>query len=328
MLGVGSRQCGRRIETSVFRAYRSVCRIAQLNNIVCQISEARLSCTLGNWSELMASTTLDDDDYIIGANQVEIDRLGLQHAIWRESAMAAWRRAGIKPGMTVLDIGAGPGYASFDLARLVGPAGKVIAMDQSALFLDALREGARHRGLVNIEVVESDLADFQWPDRQCDAVWSRWCLSFVPDPELILSGVDRALKSNGIFVSQEYVDYRTMKITPSDPIFDAFVDAVEASWRHFQGDPNVGCRFPAAFASLGWALEYERPIIHATRPGDVIWNWPTSWFQHAPARLVELGFFTREQADCFDRFIAQRNADPNSMLMTPMVMESVARKPA
>jgi SAM-dependent methyltransferase len=275
----------------------------------------------------MTTTTLEDDDYIIGATQIEIDRLGAQHAIWRESALIAWRRSGIKPGMTVLDIGAGPGYASFDLARLVGPTGKVIAMDQSSLFLDALRKGARDRGLDNIEVVESDLADFDWPAGQCDAVWSRWCLSFVPDPEHVLAGVDRALRPGGVFVCQEYVDYRTLKITPSDPAFVTFVEAVEASWRHFHGDPNVGCRFPAAYGSLGWMLQYERPIIHAARPGDVIWNWPMTWFDNAPARLVELGFLTREQADRFDCFIAGRKADPNSMLMTPMVIESVARKP-
>ncbi|MCR9267871.1 MAG: class I SAM-dependent methyltransferase, partial [Alphaproteobacteria bacterium] len=85
----------------------------------------------------MAQARLDDDDYIIGTDDIEVQRLGQQHAIWQETALAAWRRAGIRPGMTVMDVGAGPGYASFDLARMVGPQGRVIAIDQSAHFLAA-----------------------------------------------------------------------------------------------------------------------------------------------------------------------------------------------
>ena len=129
----------------------------------------------------MSDARLEDDDYIIGTDAVEIARLGQQHAIWRETALAGWRRAGLRPGMTVMDVGAGPGYAAFDLARLVGPQGRVIAVDQAPAFLAALRDGARQRGLSNIETIESDLADVDWPEAVCDAVWSRWCLSCSPE---------------------------------------------------------------------------------------------------------------------------------------------------
>lgn len=275
----------------------------------------------------MTAATLDDDDYIIGTNDVEIRRLGHQHSLWREAALAAWRRAGIKPGMTVLDVGCGPGYASFDLAQLVGPEGKVIAVDQSPVFLEALRSGAKHRGLENIETIESDLAKFEWPDNVCDAIWSRWCLCFVPDVDGALKGIDKALKPGGIFVSQEYVDYSSFNINPCEPIFEAFRDAVEASWRQYDGDPNVATRFPAAFAKLGWSIEAMLPIMHAARPGDVMWNWPVTWLEQAPDRMVELGFLTREQANEFGEFVTARKADPNTLLMTPMVLESIAHKP-
>jgi ubiquinone/menaquinone biosynthesis C-methylase UbiE len=275
----------------------------------------------------MTAATLKEDDYIIGVNNAEIDRLGFQHKVWRPASEIAWDRAGITTGMTVMDIGCGPGYVAFDLARRVGPTGRVIAIDQSSLFLDALRVGAEARGLDNIDVVEADLADFDWPAEVCDVVWSRWCLSFLPDPDGVMRGIDRTLKPGGAFVAMEYVDYRTVDIIPSTQVFRDFIDAVERSWRHYNGEPNIGRMLPEYFANNGWALESAHPIMHATRPGELMWSWPYSWFEQSPSRMVELGFLTQAQADEFWTFIHERNSDPTSMMLTPTVLEAVGRKP-
>src|SRR5215472_16066546 len=69
----------------------------------------------------MSATT----DYVLGADEEEIECLGLQHASWRAHALAAWRTAGLGPRQIVLDVGCGPGYAAIELARLVGPGGRV-----------------------------------------------------------------------------------------------------------------------------------------------------------------------------------------------------------
>ena len=275
----------------------------------------------------MTDTQLEDDDYIIGTDAVEIARLGQQHAIWRESALAGWRRAGLRPGMTVMDVGAGPGYAAFDLARLVGPQGRVIAVDQAPGFLEALQTGAAARGLANIETVESDLADFDWPDGVCDAVWSRWCLSFVPNVAGVLAGIDRALKPGGTFIAQEYVDYRTFRIEPCEPVFERFIEAVRESWMHFGGDPEIARRLPVMMSNLGWQAGPMTPIVHAAAPGDWIWTWPTTWLEQAPDRLAGLGFLERADVEALSLFLRARRQDPVSLMVTPMVLETVATKP-
>ena len=70
--------------------------------------------------------------YVLGTHSEELERLGRQHQIWQAEAMAAWDKAGFKSGDHLLDLGCGPGFASFDLAELVGLTGQVLGIDQAA----------------------------------------------------------------------------------------------------------------------------------------------------------------------------------------------------
>lgn len=274
----------------------------------------------------MGERKLGERDYIIGANEREIDRLGVQHAVWRERAIAAWRRAGLKPGMTVLDMGCGPGHASFDLAAIVGPEGWVIAVDQSPIFLEALKRGAEARRLTNIETLECDLAQLDLPQNSVDFVWTRWVLSFTPDPGQILDRVATALKPGGRFVAHEYGDYSTFRIHPVEPVMVRFIAAVTDSWREFGGEPHIGLELPRHFDRLGWSTEGLTPHVLTVRKSDLAWRWPWNWLTESGIpRLVELGFVSKsDEAELLD-FLHRRAADPATVMVTPMVVEAIAR---
>src|SRR5881398_927336 len=96
-------------------------------------------------------------DYVLGTHDDEVARLGLQHRVWRSRALDAWRRAGFTVGQTLVDVGCGPGYASLDLAEIAGPRGRIISLDRSARFLDALRSAVVRNGLPNIVARQIDL---------------------------------------------------------------------------------------------------------------------------------------------------------------------------
>jgi ubiquinone/menaquinone biosynthesis C-methylase UbiE len=86
-------------------------------------------------------------DYVLGVNAAETDRLALQHRVWRERALRLWRRAGLSTGSSALDVGCGPGWAAVDLAEIVGPAGRVVAVDRAPEFLAHARALAAARRL-------------------------------------------------------------------------------------------------------------------------------------------------------------------------------------
>src|SRR5262249_17956183 len=108
---------------------------------------------------------MSERDYVLGTHDAEIERLGLQHRVWRARALDAWQRAGIDAGQTVIDVGAGPGYASLDLADIVGGSGRVIAVERTRRFLDALQDMARRRGFDNISTIEADVVDAAFGER-------------------------------------------------------------------------------------------------------------------------------------------------------------------
>src|SRR5690349_1662068 len=92
-----------------------------------------------------------EPEYILTTEPAEIERLRLQHHAWIERAYAIFRKGGIGEGDVVLDLGCGPGFTSFELARVVGARGRVIARDESARFLEWLAAERDRLGLANVE---------------------------------------------------------------------------------------------------------------------------------------------------------------------------------
>src|SRR3954468_20526447 len=102
-------------------------------------------------------TKKTEHDYVLGTNDEEIDRLGLQHRVWRPTTLECWRRAGITIGSRVIDIGCGPGYATFDLAELVGRGGEVLALERSERFSKIAKARCAANGLTNVRFRQMDL---------------------------------------------------------------------------------------------------------------------------------------------------------------------------
>src|SRR5579864_3941166 len=75
---------------------------------------------------------------------------------------------GITPGMVVADVGAGTGYMTIRLARLVGPAGHVYANDLQPSMLQIVQEKARAQHLSNVEIVQGTEDNAHLPEAAID----------------------------------------------------------------------------------------------------------------------------------------------------------------
>jgi SAM-dependent methyltransferase len=274
----------------------------------------------------MAETPTVDRDYVLGTRDQETLRLGFQHEAWAPIAHECWIRSGISEGDRVIDVGAGPGYAAFDLARLVGDRGHVTAVERSSRFVEAGRAMARGRGAANVEFVELDLMTDALPPGQYDAAWCRWVCSFVDSPVVLLRKVAAAVVPGGVAMFHEYVDYASWRFSPSLPLVEEYIGLVMQSWREAGGEPDVATSIPPILALHGFEIERVEPRVYCVRPADPMWSWISTFVESNLSRLVELETCGADWARAVRTEFRAAQADPETLMITPMVLEVVARR--
>ncbi len=267
-----------------------------------------------------------DRDYVLGTHREEIERLGLQHRVWRPHMLECWRQAGITGGSRVLDVGAGPGYATMDLAEIVGPTGQVHSVERSANFLQFARESCAARGLSNVQFHEQDLMAGPLNVSGMDAAWCRWVASFVSSPATLVASVARALKPGGVAIFHEYLDYRTWRLAPPCPPLESFVSEVMASWRASGGEPDVALALPMLLEEAGLSVKHLAPKVFVIPPTDFIWKWPSEFVEINLQRLRELGRVDGAWVASVRAALREASADPRTLMITPMVLEIMAER--
>ncbi|MGC2778117.1 MAG: class I SAM-dependent methyltransferase [Bradyrhizobium sp.] len=115
----------------------------------------------------------------------------------RESTDAMLEMADIGPGARVLDVAAGAGDQTLDIAARVGANGFVLATDLSPAILEFARANARRAGCPNVETRAADGEDLKVEAASFDAAICRLGLMLYPDPGKGLREMFRALKPGG-----------------------------------------------------------------------------------------------------------------------------------
>jgi ubiquinone/menaquinone biosynthesis C-methylase UbiE len=122
----------------------------------------------------------------------------------------------IAPGMTVADIGAGSGYFTERLARLVGPTGRVFATDIQPGMIDLLKRRLSAQTIQNVSVILSEPSNPLLPAGTIDLALMVDVYHELGDPQTVLKHIRTALKPDGRLVLVEYKgEDPTIPILPS-----------------------------------------------------------------------------------------------------------------
>ncbi len=273
---------------------------------------------------------MEERNYALGTHEAELERLGFQHRAWRPMAYAGWQRAGVNIGSRVLDVGAGPGYATRDLAEMVESGGEVVALERSARFVEAGKQLCASHGLQNVRYHELDVITDSWPipEGGFDAAWVRWLASFVSSPEILVEKLAEAVRPGGRVILHEYAQIHTTRFAPPIPQHEEFLRHLEESVRGMGGNINIAATLLALLAEAGFILRSATPMVYCVGPEDHLWNWPVGFVPVNLARLVELALVSQEWATETLAAVEAASANPYSRLITPMVMEIIVERRA
>lgn len=140
----------------------------------------------------------------------------------------------LKEGLRVLDVGCGTGAISKGIAKVVGPNGQVIGIDNTEKFILSGKES--YQDTSNLSLIHSDLFNFH-DDEKFDLIVSARTLQWLSNPKDALIKMKSLLKPNGKVSILDY-NHEALEWRPNPPkSMQAFYDAF-LKWRADAGMNN------------------------------------------------------------------------------------------
>ncbi|MBE7162282.1 MAG: methyltransferase domain-containing protein [Williamsia herbipolensis] len=180
---------------------------------------------------------------------------------------AAYLLPHLRPGLSLLDVGSGPGTITADLAELVAP-GRVTAVEHTAAAA-ALTSAELERRGVDAETVVGDAVSLPLPTGSIDVVHAHQVLQHLPDPVAALREFGRVLRPGGVIAVRD-ADYAGFRWFPASPALDEWLRLYRDAARRNGGEPDAGTRLLAwaraagftditpSVSSWGYATDVER----------------------------------------------------------------------
>ena len=267
----------------------------------------------------------DSNAYILGTDKEELNRLELQHSIWSSESHVGWKTAGFKIGDSLLDLGCGPGSCSVELAKIVGPEGRVIGIDRSKSFIRYLDAFQKERNLP-IDAIHAEFDDMELQPNSLNGMYARWALAWVPNPKDVIEKVMTALKPGSKLVFHEYYNWSTHSVFPEHPTIKHCIDSALKSFQDSDSEIDVGAYIPQYLDQLGASIQSTRLMTKLAEPGTDVWKWPTTFYKSYFPRLVEMGYLKKEMIDQAFSELKIIEALPYARLACPMMIEIIAEK--
>ena len=204
---------------------------------------------------------------------------------WRTAANSAgYLLEHLRPGMSLLDVGCGPGTITADLARIVAP-GRVTAVENAPDVLATARREVAPTGPVRF--VAADAHALGLASGVFDVVHAHQVLQHVADPVQVLREMRRVCAPTGVVAVRDS-DYGAFTWYPDVPELDEWLALYQRLARSNGGEPDAGRRLLSWFLEAGFrdVTPSSSTWCFAT-PQDREW-WGSLWAERvADSRFAE-----------------------------------------
>jgi ubiquinone/menaquinone biosynthesis C-methylase UbiE len=183
----------------------------------------------------------------------------LRSHTWRTAENSAgYLLPGLRPGLSLLDVGCGPGTITLDLARIVAP-GRVIGLDASDEVVTQARALAAESDATNVCFEVGDLFALKYDDAAFDVVHAHQVLQHLVDPVAALVELRRVLRPEGVLAARDS-DYGAFAWAPADPALDRWIEIYLAVTARNGHDARIG----PALMGLAHAAGFSEVIVSSS----------------------------------------------------------------
>jgi SAM-dependent methyltransferase len=221
----------------------------------------------------------------------------------------------LHPGMSALDIGCGTGAITADIARAVGPAGRVVGLERDPSLVALARQ--EHGSIDNLRFIEGDVLNFRL-DEQFDIVTAARTLQWISTPADAIARMREAAAPGGRVVVLDY-NHEDNYWQPEPPVPFMRFYAAFLEWRRANGwDNRMADSLEGIFGAQGipvLMITDDNEIARRGDPGTAIW---TRVVETLGATIVAAGFLTeaeRIRAEAAYREWAQDKLESQTLRM-------------
>jgi SAM-dependent methyltransferase len=277
----------------------------------------------------MTQTLAEQPRYILGHNRDELDRLINQARFFGDLTEEVLRRAGVGPGMRVLDVGCGTGDVSFLAARLIGPTGSVIGVDRSAEAVAVAEGRAREAGLGNVSFAVQDLSEVTVAD-PVDALVGRLVLMYLADPAAALRRLLEAVRPGGVVAFQE-MDMGAVVCEPGCALLTTSSDRVVQTFARAGIDHRTGLKLARIFRGAGLpAPQTLQGARVESGPDSPVYAWVAQTTRTLLPLMERIGVPTAAEVgvDTLADRLREEIVAADATVVPPPLIGAWARKPA
>ena len=193
---------------------------------------------------------------------------------------AAYLLPHLREGLTVLDVGCGPGTITLDLAEAVGPRGAVTGVEHVEGPLEHARRNASARGDERTQFELADVRELPYADASFDVVHAHQVLQHLSDPVGALREMARVARPGGLVAVRD-VDYASMVWHPASEGMTRWLGVYRRLARLNHAEPDAGRHLVAWSHAAGLTrLEPSASLWTYATPEQCAW-WGRTWARRA-----------------------------------------------
>jgi SAM-dependent methyltransferase len=282
------------------------------------------------------SATGDPGYALSSSSEDEHERLVRQADMYAPFTRRLLARAGIEPGMRVLDVGCGPGDVSLLLSELVGAGGSVVGVERDEQALARARQRASESELSNVEFVCGDFREVELAGDPFDALVGRLVLMYQGDPAAAVRAAARHVRPGGVVVFAEMclrtgsvIPQRFLMSWPHTPASEQLSEWIDGAFGGLGTQPDMGMRLPETFAQAGLQPSPDLDSEVAIAVGEEAVSGVVDLARSLLPGIVAAGVATEEEVD-IDTLAERLRADTGPVgriAFWPTVVGAYATKP-